>query len=95
LSAFGGFDSAESFDSKLTTEGLVAGCGSVFDTAELVAGCGSFVLKSIKRSVINIGRSTLDVRRSILLLFRPGEVLYERRRWPRASSQIEKETTFL
>jgi len=31
----------ESFSSKLTTEGLVAGCGSL-------------VLKSIKRSVINI-----------------------------------------
>ena len=31
----------ESFSSKLTTE-------------ELIAGCGSLVLKSIKRSVINI-----------------------------------------
>jgi len=35
------FDSAESFAPKGTTEGLVAGCGSL-------------VLKSIKRSVINI-----------------------------------------
>jgi hypothetical protein len=65
------FDSAESFDSKLTTEGLVAGCGSVFDTAELVAGCGSFVLKSIKRSVINIQRSMLDVRCSTFKAFSP------------------------
>jgi hypothetical protein len=36
------FDSAESFDPELTTEGLVAVCGSL-------------VLKSIKHSVINIG----------------------------------------
>jgi hypothetical protein len=38
--------------------------------------CGSFVLKSIKRSVINIGRWMLDVRCSTFNLFtvpaRPG-----------------------
>ena len=65
---------------------------SIFDSAELVAGCGSFVLKSIKRSVINIGRSMLDVRCSTFKafsppledsLFRPGGVSYERRRWPK------------
>jgi len=44
------FDSAESFDPEsfnpeLATEGLVAGCSSLF--------CSSFVLNSIKRSVIN------------------------------------------
>jgi len=48
------FDSTESFDPEffnyeLTTEGLVAGCGSL-------------VLKSIRRSVINIQRSMLTVR---------------------------------
>ena len=56
---------------RLTTEGLVAGCCPVF--------CGWLVLKSIKRSVINIRRSMLDVRRSIVFrsrlqrdsLFRP------------------------
>jgi hypothetical protein len=37
-------------------------CPSKFDTAELVAGCGSLVLKSTKRSVINIGRSMFDVQ---------------------------------
>jgi hypothetical protein len=31
--------------------------------------CGSLVLKSIKRSVINIGRSMFDVRRSMFNLF--------------------------
>ena len=35
---------------------------SNFDSAELVAGCGSLVIKSTKRSVINIQRSMLDVR---------------------------------
>ena len=35
---------------------------SKLDSAELVAGCGSFVIKSIKRSVINIQRSMLGVR---------------------------------
>ncbi len=52
------FDSAESFDPEsfnpeLTTEGLT--------TEGLVAGCGLLVLKSIKRSVINIQRSMFDV----------------------------------
>jgi len=42
---------------------------SKFDSTELVAGCGSLVLKSIKRSVINIGRSMLDVRCSTFNLF--------------------------
>ena len=55
------FDSVESFDpefinQELTTEGLVTGCGSL-------------VLKSIKRSVINIQRSMLDVRCSTFNLF--------------------------
>ena len=50
-----GFDSAESFNPELTTEGLAAGCSSL-------------VLKSIKRSVINIQSSMLDVRCSILNL---------------------------
>jgi hypothetical protein len=42
---------------------------SKFDSTELVAGCGSLVLKSIKRSVINIGRSMLDVQCSTFNLF--------------------------
>ena len=79
------FDSAESFDpeffnSELTTEGLIAGCGSVFYSL--------FVLKSLKRSLRLVGvvaptprRAssifdvqcwTFDVRRSICSLFLPG-----------------------
>jgi hypothetical protein len=54
------FDSAESFDPGLTTEGLVAVCGLL-------------VLKSIKRSVINIGRSMFDVRCSTFNLFCSGQ----------------------
>ena len=55
------FDSAESlgpesFNPELTTEGPVAGCDSL-------------VLKSVKRSVINIQRSMLDVRCSTFNLF--------------------------
>jgi hypothetical protein len=42
---------------------------SKFDSTELVAGCGSLVLKSIKRSVINIGRWMLDVQCSTFNLF--------------------------
>jgi hypothetical protein len=42
---------------------------SKFDSAEHVAGCGSLVLKSIKRSVIKIGRSMFDVRCSTFNLF--------------------------
>jgi hypothetical protein len=53
---------------------------SIFDTAELVAGCGLLVLKSIKRSVINIRRSMFDVL--TYSPFRPGGVSYKRRRWP-------------
>ena len=66
LSAFGGFDSAESFDPEsfnpesfdpeLTTEGLVAGCDSL-------------VLDSIKHGTINIRHSMLDVRCSTFNLF--------------------------
>jgi NAD-dependent SIR2 family protein deacetylase len=41
---------------------------SNFDSAELVAGCGSLVIKSIKRSVINIQHSMLDVRCSTFKL---------------------------
>jgi len=57
------FDSAESFDpeffnQELTTEGLVAGCRSL-------------VVKSIKRSVINIQRSMLGVRCSTFKSFSP------------------------
>jgi hypothetical protein len=57
----GGFDSAESFDpgffnQELTTEGLATGCGLL-------------VLKSKKRSVINIQCSMLDVLCSAFNLF--------------------------
>ena len=38
-------------------------------TEGLVAGCSSLILKSIKRSVINIQRSMLDVRCSTFNLF--------------------------
>ncbi len=60
-------DSAMSFDPEffnyeLTTEGLDKGCGSL-------------VIKSIKRSVINIRRSMLGVRCSTFKAFRqPGGV---------------------
>jgi hypothetical protein len=57
------FDSAqpfdpESFGPEITAEGLVAGCGSL-------------VLKSIKRSVINIQHSMLDVRCSMFIFLVP------------------------
>jgi hypothetical protein len=60
------FDSAELLDPEpfnpgLTTKGLVADCGLVL--------CGWLVLKSTKRSVINIQRSMLDVRCSTFNLF--------------------------
>ena len=71
-----------------------------FDSAELVAGCGLLVLKSIKRSVINIQRSMLDVRCSTFNLFtvsasltikKPchfGVVSYERFRVQRKSEPL-------
>jgi hypothetical protein len=43
--------------------------GPEFMAKGLVTGCGSLVLKSIKRSVINIRRSMLDVRCSTFNLF--------------------------
>ena len=46
----------ESFDPELTTD-------------RLVTGCCALVLKSIKRSIINIRHSTLDVRCSTFNLF--------------------------
>ena len=60
----------ESFNPELTTE-------------ELVAGCGLLVLKSIKRSAINIRRSMLDVRCSMFNLFTV------------SANSIRKKTTFL
>ena len=54
----------------------------------------SFVLKSIKRSVLNIRRSMLDFRCSTFNQFTVSVVVvsHERRLWPRASSLIGKET---
>jgi hypothetical protein len=63
LSAFGRFNSAESFDPEFFNPGLT--------TEGLVSGCDSLVLDSIKRSAINIRRSMLEVRCSTFKAYRP------------------------
>jgi hypothetical protein len=45
-----------------STRLLSTGSSPELTTEGLVAGCGSLVLKSIKRSAINIGRSMFDVQ---------------------------------
>ena len=50
---------------------------TLWNLSALGGFCGSLVLRSIKRSVINIGCSMFDVRCSIFSLFRPGEISYE------------------